>query len=71
MEYRYIIKTPKHIPVWIKYFFNEIGRLAQAVNGRLEGIDTIFFLPHNNIPKNKWKDVTYGQIVVDHRPQKD
>ena len=36
----------------------------------MEGIDTICFLSHNNIPENRRKDVTYEKIFVDYCPQK-
>jgi hypothetical protein len=31
----------------------------------------IFCIRHNQIPADRCKDVTYGQIVVDCRPQKE
>ena len=37
----------------------------------MDGTYTILFLPHNNIPENRWKYVTYGKVVVDYHPQKD
>ena len=35
MDNRNLIKTPKHRPVWVKSFANEMGRLSQRVGGRL------------------------------------
>ena len=37
----------------------------------MEGIDTMFFLIHNNILENRRKYVTYGRIVVYYLPPKD
>ena len=37
----------------------------------MEGTETISPLPHNNKPKNRRIDVTYGRIVVDYFPPKD
>ena len=47
-------------------FDNEIGRLSKRVGVRVEVTDTIFSLPHNNIPENGRKDVTYGRIILDY-----
>ena len=48
---------------------NEIGRLAQG-NKNVKGTNTMFFLPFEEIPINRKKDITYARIVVDYRPQK-
>ena len=69
MEYIHVIKKSKLRPDYTKSFANEIGRLNQGVRVRAEGTDTIFFLYHHNIPKNRQKYVTYGSIFVDYRPQ--
>ena len=69
MEYIQLNKNSKHRPMWIKYFANEIGRLAQGFGGRVEGTHKIFLLPYNNIPENKSKDVTYWPVLVDYRPK--
>jgi hypothetical protein len=71
MEYRHFIKHPKYSNIWSTSFSNEIGRLAQGVGGRIKGIDTINFIEYNKVPIDRWKDVTYGNIVVDYRPQKE
>ena len=34
----------------------------------IQGTNTIFFITHKDVPKNK--TVTYGRIVVDYHPQK-
>jgi hypothetical protein len=47
-----------------------LGRLAQGIGQREKGTNTIFFIPHANIPHDRRRDVTYGRICVDHRPQK-
>ena len=48
---------------------NKIGQLAQGICD-INGMDTFFFIRKSDIPKNRLKDVTYGQIVVTYRPQK-
>ena len=39
--------------------------------GRLKGTNTVFFIPHAKVPMGRQKDVTYGWICVNYRPQKD
>ena len=70
MEYRHLIKDPKHSPIWIRSFANELGRLAQGVGKRETGTNTTFFIPYDQIPNDRKGDVTYGRICVDYRPQK-
>ena len=43
MEYIHLIKYIRLGQVWIKYFANEICRIAQGVVVRVEGTDTMFF----------------------------
>jgi hypothetical protein len=70
MEYRHLIKSDKHKAAWAHSFANELGRLAQGIAKREKGTNTIFFIPHSKIPQDRRRDVTYGRICVDHRPQK-
>jgi hypothetical protein len=63
-------QEPKHKDNWAHSFANEIGRLAQGIGNREKGANTILFIPHSQIPQDRRKDVTYGRICVDHRPQK-
>ena len=69
MEYRDLIQHDKYKDVWQRSYANELGRLAQGIRD-IPGTDTIFFIARSEIPKERWKDVTYGRIVVDYRPQK-
>ena len=48
---------------------NELGCLTQG-NGRVSGTNTMFFIPYEDIPHDRRKDVTYAKIVVDYRPHK-
>jgi hypothetical protein len=70
MEYRHLIKSNKHQAALAHSFANELGRLAQDIANREKGTNTILFIPHSQIPQDRRKDVTYGRICVDHRPQK-
>ena len=42
MEYKQLISHPKYKEDWLLSSANEFGRLAQGVDGRIKGIDTIF-----------------------------
>jgi hypothetical protein len=44
-------------------------KIAQGVGGRIEGSNTIYFIPRSAVPRNK--TVTYGRFVVDVRPNKE
>eukprot|EP00804_Cyclotella_cryptica_P019948 CCRYP_007857-RA/>CCRYP_007857-RA protein AED:0.46 eAED:0.46 QI:0/-1/0/1/-1/1/1/0/132 len=49
----------------------ELGRLAQGIPGTVKGTNTIVFIAYNEIPLQRRKDVTYGRIVANYRPEKD
>ena len=70
LEYRHLIGRPKYKKEWGVSFGNEIGRLAQGMPGRVEGTDTIHFIHKNQLPADRWKDVTYGRICCNFREQK-
>ena len=38
--------------------------------GKAEGTNTIYFIDKADIPAERWKDVTYGRVVVAYRPKK-
>ena len=44
--------------------------MAQGMKGRVDGTDTMFFVHKSQIPKDRWKDLTYGRIVCDYRENK-
>jgi hypothetical protein len=70
MEYQHLIKSPKHEKAWKRSFANELGRLAQGIGGREKGTNTTYFTTHDQVSQDRRKDVTYGRICVDYRPQK-
>ena len=53
---------------WSIALSNELGRLAQGVEDRVIGADTINFIPKSQVPHNK--KVTYANFVCDYRPLK-
>jgi hypothetical protein len=61
--------TNMEYPTWDRSAANEFGRLAQGVGRRIEGSNTIFFIPHSAVPRNK--AVTYARFVIYVRPNKE
>ena len=41
------------------------------MHGQVKGTNTIFFIPKNDVPLDRWQDVTYSRVVVNYRPDKD
>ena len=70
MENRQVTKNPKYCELYEKAYAKELARLAQGMSGLADGTETIFFIDKNNVPSDRWKDVTYGRIVVAYRPKK-
>ena len=70
LEYRQLVKIPKYRDKWSQAFGKEIGRLAQGLKGVVEGTNTWFFMPYEDIPEDRRKDVTYACICVNERPEK-
>eukprot|EP00804_Cyclotella_cryptica_P016108 CCRYP_004214-RA/>CCRYP_004214-RA protein AED:0.22 eAED:0.20 QI:0/0/0/1/0/0.66/3/0/877 len=57
--------------IWKNAYGKELGRLAQGIPGTVKGTNTIVFIAYNEIPPQRRKDVTYGRIVANHRPEKE
>jgi hypothetical protein len=68
LEYRQLIANPDTKAVWLRSSANEFGRLAQGVGGRVKGTDTISFIHHHEVPRDK--TVTYARFVCSERPNK-
>ena len=50
---------------------NEFGRLANGVGGRIKNpTNTIKFIHKHEVPKDRRKDVTYGQFLCSVHPEK-
>ena len=47
----------------------ELRQLAQGLPGIIKGTDTIVFIHKINVPQDCWKDVMYGCIVANFRPE--
>ena len=70
LEYCQIVKQPNHKNVWCGDFGKGVGRLAQGIPGIVEGTDTLNFIFKNEIPADRFKDVTYARIVCKYRSEK-
>jgi hypothetical protein len=70
LNYRQLMRHPKYKKAWSTSAANEFGRLAQGVGGRIKGTNTISFIHRHKVPKERMKDVTYGQFVCNERPEK-
>ena len=70
MEYHHIMKNPKYRQLWATSYSKELGRLAQGMPGKVEGINTIYFIYKSDVPAELWKEVTYGRVVVAYRSDK-
>ena len=53
LEYRHLIKRPKHKKTCGYSFGNEIGRLAQGMPGRYIGTNTVYFIHKAEIPSDR------------------
>ena len=67
-EFRHLIKGPDK-EIWTKSLANEFGRLAQGVSERIDGTNSMYFIPKEEVPF-KTKKVTYPKIVCNIRPRK-
>jgi hypothetical protein len=64
LEYRHLLKCPKHKDVWSNSFGKEIRRLATTT-------ETIAFMAKQQIPQARRKDITYRRIVCTYRSEKN
>jgi hypothetical protein len=70
LNYRQLIRDPKHKEIWSTSAAN-VGRLSQGVGGRVKGTNTIFFICKDQVPKDRIKDATYGSYGCEIKPNKE
>ena len=51
MKYRHLIQDPFYKDDWLILSANELGRLAQGLKRGIKGIDTVFFINKQQVPK--------------------
>ena len=71
MEYQHHMKKPKYCILYRNSYAKEIGQLSQGIPGQVTGTNTIFFINKKDVPADRWRDVTYGRVVVNFRPEKE
>ena len=72
LNYKQLLRNPKHKKKWTTSSANNFGRLANGVGGRIKKTtNSIKFIRKSNIPKDRRKDVTYGSFVCTVRPEKE
>jgi hypothetical protein len=75
MEYRDLLKDPKHRETWSRAAANEFSRLFNVVGKnadgtqRVKGTNTCHWIKKSHVPKGK--RVTYARTVVAVRPEKE
>ena len=50
LDFRYLVKHPKHNDTWSHLYGNQIGRLAQGMPVQVNGTNTIFFITKTDVP---------------------
>ena len=60
LNYKQLMRDPKHKKRWAISSANVFGRLANVIGGRVKGTNTIQFIKKKDVPSNRRKDVTYG-----------
>ena len=70
LEYRALLKHPRFKKEWNRSAADEFGRLAQGIEGRVKGTDTIRFIHKHEVPQDRFKDVTYIKFVCTIRTEK-
>ena len=64
------MRHPEYRKQWSLSSANKFGQLANGVGNRVKGTNTIKFIHKSQVPKDRLKDVTYGQFVCSVRPEK-
>jgi hypothetical protein len=74
LNYRQLLRDPKHKDLWATSAANEFSGLAQGVGTRIkpeDATDTIKFIAKDKVPKERIKDVTYGSFRCNYKPNKE
>ena len=70
LNYRQLMRHPEYKGEWDLSSANKFGRLANSIKGRIKGTNTVKFIPYSAIPKDRRRDVTYGQFACTIWPEK-
>jgi hypothetical protein len=66
MQYKDLMKDPELAPLFEIGLRNELGRIYQGI--RIAGTNTALFVSSSSIPKDR--NITYGKLVCDYKPNK-
>ncbi len=71
LNYPQLMQSTKYRDAWSLSSANKFGRLANEVGGHIRNpTNTIQFIHQHEVPKERMKDVTYGQFVCLVRSKK-
>jgi hypothetical protein len=70
MEMRHLLINPKYKELWGKSYTIELGCLAQSIPGVSNGTNTIVFIQRGDVLIDQRKDVMYGRVCINYRPEK-
>ena len=71
LQYKQLINNDNTRTCWVDSFSNELGRLSQGTKNDGKGSNTIQFIPFHQIPHERRKDITYGNIIVAYKEHKN
>ena len=71
LNYRQLSMHTKYQNIWKQYFANELGILYHGEGVIVYVTYTMLSIAQYQVPRKRLKDISYGRIVVDYRPQKD
>jgi hypothetical protein len=71
LNYCQLMQSTKYPDAWSLSSANKFGRVANGVGGCIKNpTNTIQFVHQHEVPKERMKDITYGQFVCTVRPKK-
>ncbi len=71
LNYQQLMRSTKYRDAWSLSSANQFGRLANGVGGCIENpTNTIQFIHQHEVPKERMKDIAYGQFVCTVQPKK-
>ncbi len=66
----HLLVNPKYKELWGKSYTIKLGCLAQGIPVISKGTNTIVFIGRDNVPIDRQKDVAYGCVCINYRPEK-
>jgi hypothetical protein len=58
LEYHHLIANPRAWATSTHSYGNKLEQLVQEMPGQVKGMDIIFFIPRDRVPRARAKDVT-------------